>query len=117
MTERRKTQRIRLGVEIGVFDIATGERIGRLVDISTEGIMLAGGRPMKVNTVYEFRIYLPISIYGKDEISFNAVCLWSGRVDNSSKYQGGFQIQNPTRELKEMISFWMQTASMEKSKE
>ncbi len=113
MQERRKTQRIRLCVEIGVFDIKSGERVGRLVDISTEGIMLAGGQPMTINTVYEFRIYLPVSIYGKNEIKFNAICLWSGKDGKTSEHQGGFQIQNPTKELKEMITLWMQTPSME----
>jgi hypothetical protein len=114
MEERRKTARIRLTFEVIVYDIKTGERVGHLADISTEGIMLVGGRAMKINNVYEFRITLPVSIYGKTEISFNAVCLWSGKVEKSTKYQAGFQIQNPTKELKEMLKYWMQNPSLNK---
>jgi hypothetical protein len=111
MKERRKTPRNRPSIDIGIYDKATGERVGRLVDISIEGIMLAGGRSMKTNTVYEFRITLPVSIYGKNEIVFNAVCLWCNEVELSSTYQAGFQLQEPSRELKELIDFWMKDPS------
>ena len=109
--DRRKTERIRLNIEIVVYDTATQSRVGRLVDISAEGIMLAGGKPMKINTVYEFRIMLPVSIYGKSEIVFDAHCLWCKKINNSSKYQAGFQLRNATKELKEMIAFWIQNAA------
>jgi len=108
MEERRKTERIRLRVEISVYDIKTQEQVGRLVDISTEGIMLAGGQPMKINTVYEFRIGLPVSIYGKSELAFNAVCLWCGKVPGSSTYQAGFQIRGASREVRDLIKGWVE---------
>ena len=111
--DRRKTERIRLNTEIVVYDTTTQIRVGRLVDISTEGIMVAGGNPMKVNNIYEFRILLPVSIYGKSEIVFDAHCLWCQKINNSSKYQAGFQLRGATRELKEMIAFWMKNQTGE----
>jgi len=108
MEERRRKTRRRPGINVGVYDKVTGERVGRLMDISIEGIMLAGGRSMKINTVYEFRITLPVSIYGKREIAFNAVCLWCDEVELTSTYRAGFQLQESSPELRELIDLWMQ---------
>lgn len=110
--ERRKTARIRLTPDIGVYDTQTKKRVGNLVDISTEGIMLAGGSAMRINTVYEFRVTMPISIYGKNEIIFNAVCLWCNRTTNPSTYQAGFQLVGNDPALKEMIAIWMKNPSI-----
>ncbi len=108
MDERRKTQRLRVGIDIGIYDLATGERVGKLVNISTEGIMLAGGQLMRVNHVYEFRIVLPVSIYGRNEIVFNAICLWCNKSQESPGFQAGFQMRDATPDLKELITFWIQ---------
>jgi len=112
MEDRRKTARIRLTNDIGVFDTQTKTRIGKLVDISTEGIMLASGNPMEINTVYEFRVPMPISIYGKNEIICNAVCLWCNKTNSPSGYQAGFQLVGKDPALKEMIAIWMKSPSI-----
>jgi hypothetical protein len=112
LKDKRKHPRYRPGIEIGVFDKTTLERVGRLVDISQEGIMLAGGNPMKINTVYELRIKLPVAIYGKNEIAFNAICLWCTKTDDNTGFQAGFQLKEPSRELKELIEFWMKNPSI-----
>ncbi len=103
MHERRKHPRVSIPFQIGVYDKHTGERIGRLVNLSPEGIMLVGGRSMQVNTAYECRMKLPVSIYGKNEITFEAVCLWTDKVKNTGLHQGGFSIKDAPLELRELI--------------
>ena len=63
--------------------------------------------------LYEFRIGLPVSIYGKSELCFEAVCLWCNKVSGSSKYQAGFQIRGASREVKDLIKFWVENPSTE----
>ncbi len=65
--------------------------------------MLIGGKPMAVNTTYECRMTLPVSIYGKNEITFDAVCLWSNKIRDTGQYQGGFSINNAPIELRELM--------------
>jgi hypothetical protein len=103
MDERRKHRRTRVPYEINVYDKHTGKHIGRLVNLSTEGIMLVGGAPMAVNETYECRMTLPVSIYGRREISFDALCLWCAKVENSQRFHGGFQIQKSREELRELL--------------
>jgi len=103
MPDRRKHPRVPAPFEINVFDKNTGEYIGRLINLSREGIMLIGGKPMEINCIYECRMTLPVSIYGKNEITFDAVCLWSDKIKDSARYQGGFSIKNAPIELRELM--------------
>ncbi len=103
MNEKRKQQRSKAPYEINVYDKRTGRHIGRLVNLSAEGIMLVGGAPMAVNELYECRMTMPVSVYGRNEISFDALCLWCARIDNSQRFQGGFQIKKSREELRELL--------------
>ncbi len=103
MNEKRRQKRVRAPYDINVYDKRTGRHIGRLVNLSTEGIMLVGGAPMAVNELYECRMTMPVSIYGRSEISFDALCLWCAKVDNSERFQGGFQIKKTRQELRELL--------------
>lgn len=103
MKDRRKHPRVPAPFEINIYDKNTHVHIGRLVNLSPEGIMLVGGKPMGVNCVYECRMTLPVSIYGKNEITFEAVCLWTDKVKDSDRYQGGFSVKNAPIELRELM--------------
>jgi hypothetical protein len=109
MENRRKLRRSRVPYEINVYDKKTGYRIGRLVNLSDEGIMLVGGAPMSVNDIYECRMTLPIAVYGRREISFDALCLWCAKIDNSSRFHGGFQIQKSREEIRELLRIFSST--------
>jgi len=111
--QKRHFPRARARIEIAVYNKKTSEQVGRLVDISTEGIMLAGGLRMDVDTIYEFRIKLPVSIYGKHTISFDALCIWSNRDNASSDFRAGFQIIDPTPDLKELLDLMMHSPEFE----
>ena len=110
MPDRRRHPRVPAPFEINVFDKNTGEHIGRLVNLSLEGIMLVGGKPTTINCVYECRMTLPVSIYGKNEIAFDAVCLWSSKIKDSERYQGGFSIKNAPIELRELMKLVLNNA-------
>ena len=115
MQERRKEQRSRAVVNIGVYDLQTKEQVGQLVDMSTEGIMLVGGQKMKLNTVYQFKIVFPIAIYKDREISFTAVCLWSEKDTGDSGYQAGFQLHNVEPDLKKLLKCLIQGPAFEEN--
>ena len=93
MDERRKDTRKQTDHFFGVFHRETGEFIGKLIDLSTRGMMLQAVINMDAGSIYEFRIDLPKTIAGKRFLSFDAECVWC-RESKSSKdnYDVGFQI-------------------------
>lgn len=110
MQERRRAPRVSPPIDIGIYDRKTKKRVGRLVDMSAEGIMLAGGNVLIINEIYEFRIFLPVSIYGSNELSFDAVCLWCSREPGAGEYCAGFQLCEAPPEVKDLIHLWMNKA-------
>ncbi len=93
MDERRKDPRKQTDHFFGVYHRETGEFIGKLIDLSTKGMMIQAVLCMETGGIYEFRIDLPKSVAGKRFLSFDAECAWC-RESTSSKenYDIGFQI-------------------------
>ncbi len=93
MEERRKDPRKQTDHFFGVYHRETSEFIGKLIDLSTKGMMIQAVLSMEAGGIYEFRIDLPKSVAGKRFLSFDAECIWC-RESTSSKenYDIGFQI-------------------------
>lgn len=93
MEERRKDPRKQTDHFFGVYNRETGEFIGKLIDLSTKGMMIQAVLNMEAASIYEFRIDLPKSVAGKRFLSFDAECVWC-RESTSSKdnYDIGFEI-------------------------
>ena len=93
MDEKRKAQRKRTDKYFAVYNRETDEFFGKLIDVSTNGMMILAVLNMDVNSIYEFRIDFPKPLAGKRYLAFDAECVWC-RESKSSKrnYDVGFQI-------------------------
>lgn len=96
--EKRKLKRRHLIYYLRVFDQKTGQLLGRLVDITTEGIMLISEKPIEVNRTYKVRMALPTQILRRSDMVFEAVSVWSKRDVNPDFFATGFRITGVSEE-------------------
>ncbi|MBK9304952.1 MAG: PilZ domain-containing protein [bacterium] len=78
-----------------VLDAATGEELGRAVDLTGEGLRLVGQREIPVGSRHDLRILLPAGAAGRRGAYVTAVCRWAGRDVNPDLAATGFLFENP----------------------
>jgi hypothetical protein len=94
MQERRRLTRRTLIYYLRVFDLDTGEDLGHLVDITTEGILVMSTRPIDVGRAFRLGMELPLSgsAPGKERIEFAAESLRSARDVNHDFVDTAFRV-------------------------
>ncbi|MEW5725651.1 MAG: PilZ domain-containing protein [Thermodesulfobacteriota bacterium] len=91
MIEQRRLKRRQLVYYLKVNDRLSGQTVGRLVDITTEGVMLISSYPIETNRVYQMVMTLPQEMEGAREIAFDAKSHWCRKDVNPDFYVAGFQ--------------------------
>ena len=88
--EKRKLKRRQLIYYLKVLDRETENLVGRLADITTEGIMLLSNTPLETNKEFKLKLVLPSEISGDHYIELDAKSLWSKKDLNPDIYGTGF---------------------------
>ncbi|UCD66467.1 MAG: PilZ domain-containing protein [Deltaproteobacteria bacterium] len=91
--DKRQLKRVHLIYYLRIFDSNTGVNVGHLVDITTQGIMMISEEKVPVGEDFSFRMQLPATITGREEIQFSARCLWCKKDFNPDFYVSGYQIK------------------------
>ena len=96
-TERRKLARRNFSYYMRVMDESTGNLIGHLSDISTNGFKLDSPKPLPLKVDFRLRIDQTGEISNKSYMSFSAGALWC-QLDqfDPNIYNVGFQIVSMT---------------------
>jgi hypothetical protein len=92
MDNRRSSERKTPGFEIEVFDLHSGQHLGRVVDISAEGLMLFSEVAIEVDSVMQFRLICEREVPGIKDIELGADCLWSRPAGSYPHCWAGFLI-------------------------
>ncbi|ARU89796.1 PilZ domain-containing protein [Pseudomonas sp. M30-35] len=92
MEDRRQLNRQSPELQLEVFDLHSGQRLGRVVDLSSEGFMLFSDTPLAVDALIECRIVSEQLIEGIGEVQLGADCLWSRPGADSQHCWAGFHI-------------------------
>ena len=89
--DQRRSQRVSIPEHPQVLDAHSDAVIGQLVNLSSDGLMIASSRCIEFNTVYQMRIPLA---RGDDhlEIRIGAESLWCEDANDSGMHWTGFQI-------------------------
>ncbi len=93
-TEKRHLKRSHLIYYLRVFDQASSQILGHLVDITPEGAMLISEKPIPTGIRYQLRMVLPAEIFGRDHLDFDAESLWTKRDINADFHDTGFRLMN-----------------------
>ena len=103
MPQKNRLKRKKLIYYLQVFDRNTNKLAGRLLDITTEGIMLISDNPIQTDNLFQFRMVLPKELGKGPEISFDVKSIWSKRDNNPDLYDTGFQLVNVSENDIEII--------------
>lgn len=91
--KNRKHTRKRIGAVLRLFDRTTGRNLGRLANISMEGLKLASREEFSVGSRHLISMVLPETLQGSNTLSFDAQVMWSKAADDTpGEYRAGFRI-------------------------
>lgn len=91
-SQNRKLQRREIGRTVRIRDVITDARVGELVNITTEGMMIISDREVVTNSIFQLKLELPEPIDGHDTIDVGVDCLWCRTADNFGRFWSGYQI-------------------------
>ena len=89
---KRKLHRNNLIYYLKVYDQKTDQPLGRLVDITPEGIMLISETPIPSDIDFTLRMEFPKEIFGEERMEFSARSMWCHKDMNPDYYDTGFQL-------------------------
>jgi PilZ domain-containing protein len=72
--------------------------IGFLGDITLSGLKVISEESMQLNSNHNLKIKLPPRIGGKEEIAFEAECVWCKNDEDNKDYQLGFKAHHENAE-------------------
>ena len=106
--ERRKLERKDLAFFTRLFDRETGQLLGNLGNLTSEGAMVITEVPLSIEKVYRLHMELAERVFTRSHIDFEAVCLWR-RPDEFVEhlYNAGFRfvrIDPPDLEIIDQIT-------------
>ena len=90
---RRSQRRRTLNGAVNIINQFDGAIIGRLVNITTEGLMLVSAAPLATDTLYQSVLELPEAINNTMRIELGMDCLWtSPTTPDADMYWSGCHI-------------------------
>jgi hypothetical protein len=110
MENRRRQMRKRLVSLTVVLDAKSGEVMGRVANLTTDGLMLSSDRALAIDRSYSLQIQLPDEVAGRTQIELEARSLWSQRAVDPTYYATGFEILNLSDSDRHVIEVLIQDA-------
>ena len=84
---------------VNVINDDTGKTVGRIVDITADGMMLVAKEKIVPGRNYNFRIVLPVMVHHRSEVSVVARAVWIDPDSNPNYSKCGFKfIKLPAEE-------------------
>ncbi|MCD6059843.1 MAG: sensory box protein/response regulator [Moraxellaceae bacterium] len=91
--KNRKQTRKRIGTVLRLFDRSNGKSMGRLGNISLEGLKLISREEIYTASRHPFSMVLPETLAGSNTLSFDAQCVWCRKSEDvPGEYHAGFRI-------------------------
>ncbi len=90
--DQRQTDRYGVAYPIKVYDTNHQQMLGQLVNLSLDGLMIAGVTPLQDDHVYQLELWLPSPLLGSDRLQLGVDCLWNRADAEESLCWAGCQI-------------------------
>lgn len=94
MQKQRNRPRKNTPHSVKVLDQKTGKNLGRVVDVTADGVMLVVPDSIEVGKHFDFRIILPRIVEGKMDIEVTAEAVWCKQDTNPKFFKVGFRFVN-----------------------
>lgn len=86
-----------------VYDLDSGELLGRVVDLHTEGLMLLSESPIELNRAWALQVNLPMKLNGVSEFTLDAESRWHRESIGGHQYWTGLQFTSLPDESRQCI--------------
>ncbi len=97
---RRSQRRRTLNGVVNVVNQFDEVVLGRLVNITTEGLMLVNPSPLATDTLYQIILALPEELNGVRQIELGMDCLWTSPTNpDADMYWSGCHIIDISQEM------------------
>ena len=94
MEHKRKFERWHLIYYLKVTNVETNQVIGHAVNISNDGMMLISEKPIKPESLFQLKMFLPSEIQGSRYFEFSALSKWCKQDEIPDFFNTGFQLNN-----------------------
>lgn len=106
-SDERGTQRRHLYFNLAVYDSDTGEMLGRLSDLTHEGLMVISSLPLAVDRIYNLRVELPEALDDAMALEFVARSCYCHPDINAEYHDTGFQIVDVSTAHIDTVREWV----------
>ncbi|MFT6615006.1 MAG: hypothetical protein ACJAXR_000980 [Halopseudomonas sp.] len=89
MHEKRRLDRHKVSMSLEVYDLDTGDHLGRVVDLHAEGLMLLSDHPIDLFKQFALQVSLPMTLNGLTEFFLDAQSLWNRESIAGGQYWTG----------------------------
>jgi len=103
MSTRRHLARKNFVFYCEVFDGDSGKLLGRMNDLSEEGIMLLGNGPLETGRTYRLKVVFPFELAARSELEFSAECLRCQQDINPDYWDLGFRLEALTPLTRKLV--------------
>jgi c-di-GMP-binding flagellar brake protein YcgR len=100
--DKRRDKRFII-LELEVYRQDTGERLGKMINLSRGGMLVMRQAPMEVNFSLGLKIPLNKEVDGQIEFDVEAKVAWYRQNEISDLYSIGFEFVNLTPEQSELL--------------
>lgn len=101
--DRRSIKRRHLIFYLRVWETGSERLLGHVVDITTEGMMLIGDKPVPSGQTYTLEVRLPDTEGDLKPLRFTAISRWSDNDVNPDFYDSGFEFLETSPETIDTI--------------
>ncbi len=106
--ERRSAPRIPTSMPIEVIDSISGENIGRVGNLSRNGMMLICHRPLRNDALYQLRFRLPDPQGPHEEIETGVHTMWTDQAATNGYQWSGLRITSISGTAAATLDHWLQ---------
>ena len=79
---------------VKAYDADGGNYLGRIVDITADGMMIVTKSSQTIGRTFNLRIILPVMMHDKSDVVVEARVVWCEVDTNPNFYKSGFQFVN-----------------------
>lgn len=91
MPNQRTQARHEMSIYLEVRDAGSGNSVGHVVDLTTQGMRMVAEQPFETSATYQLLIATDIGPAGDTTIPVTAVCTWAGLDVNPDLHAAGFK--------------------------
>lgn len=94
-----------LMIYLDCIDTATSREVGKIVDITCQGMLLMSNTPLEKGVTGEYRLELPkLAAFKEKNLSVQASCRWIRPAESPDLYYMGLLFTKESSDLEEVVN-------------